>query len=75
MARNQNQFTIGSRKPRQDWNIGETVNVGFLKGLMVVSTFPTPGDVNRASYKLVAKNGTHYVFTPNGGIGRADMFV
>lgn len=54
----------GVRKLRQDWTIGEMVNVGFLKNLMVV------GGNTAIGFDLVARNGSKYRFTPHLGIER-----
>lgn len=56
--------------PRQSWEIGEIVNVGFLRGLMVVRKEPTPGDYAPDAYHLVARDGRKYRFVPHLGIER-----
>ena len=54
----------------QNWEVGEMVNVGFLKNLMVVKKEPTPGDYAPDAYILVARNGVNYRFVPHKGIER-----
>lgn len=55
---------------KQNWEVGQIVSVGFLKGLTVTAKEPTPGDFRPDAYHLIAKNGTRYVFTPHYGIER-----
>lgn len=55
---------------KQNWEVGEIVNVGFLRGLMVVKKEPTPGDFAPDAYILVAKGGARYRFVPHKGIER-----
>ena len=59
-------------RSKQNWEVGEIVNVGFLKGLMVTKKEPTPGDFRPDVYHLVAKSGAQYVFTPHYGIERVN---
>ena len=54
---------------KQDWNVGEVVSVGFVKGLMVQGRDQT-GD-----YLLVSAKGVQYGFKRNGGLYRVDMFA
>ena len=55
---------------KQNWQVGEIVNVGFLRGLMVTKREPTPGDYAPDAYLLVAKTGAQYRFVPHKGIER-----
>lgn len=55
---------------KQDWQVGEIVNVGFIKGLMVVRKEPTPGDWAPDAWLLVSKDNRHYRFVPHLGIER-----
>ena len=55
---------------KQAWNVGATVSVGFLKGLVVIEKVPTPGDYAPDAYILQAASGTRYEFVPHRGIAR-----
>jgi hypothetical protein len=55
---------------KQDWTVGQIVNVGFIKGLTVVEKVATPGDYRPDVYVLSAANGRRYEFTPNFGLAR-----
>lgn len=55
---------------KQTWEIGQRVNVGFLKGLTVTEKVPTPGDYKPDTYILQADSGRLYEFTPHFGIAR-----
>ncbi len=68
MTNRYNTFKRSATK--QNWQIGEMVNVGFLKNLMVVAKEPTPGDYMPDAYHLVARNGAKYRFVPHNGIER-----
>ena len=57
---------------KQQWEIGQRVNVGFLKGLQVIEKVPTPGDYRPDAYILQADSGRRYEFTPHFGIARID---
>jgi len=48
----------------QSWNIGDSVNVGFVKGLTVRSK-----DAD-GSYTLESAKGVFYSFEPHGGLFR-----
>lgn len=49
-------------KAKQVWEIGNQVNVGFLKGLTITEKH-TDGE-----YRLVSTAGKHYAFQPHMGI-------
>jgi len=56
---------------KQNWNIGDTVNVGFIKGLTVVEKVATPGDYRPDLYVLHQPNNDRwYSFVPHNGISR-----
>ena len=57
---------------KQDWQVGEMVSVGFLRGLMVVRKEPTPGDYAPDAYHLVSAKGVTYRFVPHHGIERTN---
>jgi hypothetical protein len=61
------------RRATQDWQIGEIVNVGFLKGLMVVRKEPTPGDYAPDAWHLInPRSGAKYRFVPHNGIEKLE---
>lgn len=77
---------IKSYHPRaqQEWTIGATVNVGFLKGLEVIEKVPTPGDHAPDAYVLfkdltplgsARQEGRFYRFVPHKGIERRDSLA
>lgn len=72
-------------RARQDWTIGQTVSVGFLRDLEVVEKVPTPGDYAPDAYVLrkftrtavgngrglsITPDYTYYRFVPHKGIER-----
>ena len=58
-------------RTKQNWQIGETVKIGFLTGLTVIAKIPTPGDYAPDAYALShAKTGRLYRFVPHRGIER-----
>lgn len=59
-------------RTRQDWTIGSTVKVGFLR-LRVLGTIATPGNYRPDEYALESLDGTaFYRFTPHYGIARVN---
>lgn len=52
---------------KQNWQIGTKVNVGFLRGLMVVAKIPTPGDYAPDAY-LLFNGSKFYQFVPHNGL-------
>ncbi|MBN9534839.1 MAG: hypothetical protein J0H10_15955 [Alphaproteobacteria bacterium] len=54
----------------QNWTIGATVNVGFLKNLTVKEKVATPGDYRPDAYILEAASGARYEFVPHCGLSR-----
>jgi len=48
-------------KAKQVWAVGETVNVGFLKGLLIVAK---EGNI----FRLKASTGRSYTFEPHVGL-------
>jgi hypothetical protein len=57
----------GTRKRRQDWSIGQTVSVGFLRDLTVISE---PDPIDGDYYGLMARTGVLYGFRPHDGLFR-----
>lgn len=55
---------------KQVWQIGDMVNVGFLKNLMIVAKEPTPGDYLPDAWHLVSRTGVKYRFVPHNGLER-----
>lgn len=63
-----------NRKPKQSFEVGNIVNIGFVTGLEVVKKVATPGDFRPDFYVLwnSAKN-VFYGFQPHqGGLVRCD---
>jgi hypothetical protein len=60
---------------KQSWQVGDTVNVGFVRGLEVVKRVPTPGDFAPDAYALWQRaTGRFYRFVPHNGLQRcADL--
>lgn len=57
--------------PRRSWQVGDVVNVGFIRGLEVVKKIPTPGDYAPDAYALwQPKTDRFYRFVPHKGIER-----
>lgn len=57
-------------KSKQKWEVGQKVNVGFLKNLTVIAKIPTPGDYAPDAYKLKSDKGIVYEFVPHKGLYR-----
>lgn len=56
---------------RQSWQVGDTVRVGFVAGLEVISVIPTPGDYAPDAYALwQPKTDRFYRFVPHCGLER-----
>ena len=54
---------------KQDWSVGKTVKVGFMK-LTVKELEPTPGDFMPDAYILESEKGVKYRFVPHNGLER-----
>jgi hypothetical protein len=66
------KISNGARS-KQSWQIGDTVNVGFVTCLEVVKRIPTPGDFAPDAYALwQPKTGRFYRFIPHNGLERCD---
>ena len=60
------------QKSKQVWEVGETVQVGFLK-LRITAKEATPGDYLPDAYWLTDKTGLKkYRFVPHNGLERID---
>ena len=60
-------------KQKQNWTVGQSVNVGFLRGLVVLARIATPGNGAPDEYALADANGARYYrFTPHRGLSRVD---
>lgn len=58
-------------RAKQSWAEGDTVNVGFVRGLRVVRKVATPGDHRPDLYALQqAATGRWYSFIPHHGLVR-----
>ena len=60
-------------RAKQDWTVGNTVNVGFLK-LKVLAKVATPGNYLPDQYALEG-NGRFYKFVPHNGLERCDSLA
>jgi len=59
------------KNSKQKWEVGQSVNVGFLRGLTVLAKVPTPGDYAPDAYILRnPSNLVMYKFVPHNGISR-----
>ena len=63
---------INRNRTNQTWEVGNTVNVGFLKGLLVVAKVPTPGDYAPDAYLLMSEKKALYSFVPHKGLVRIE---
>lgn len=59
---NRNGSRVRDRKARQAWELGASVNVGFMKGLTVKEVR------DNGEYLLQSAKGAFYVFEPHAGI-------
>lgn len=56
---------------KQNWNIGQTVKIGFVAGLEVLQKVATPGDYMPDLYVLrQPSTGRIYRFVPHNGLTR-----
>ncbi|MDE4918584.1 hypothetical protein ACUXAV_000683 [Cupriavidus metallidurans] len=61
-------------KSKQAWEVGQAVNVGFLKDLTVVAKVATPRDFAPDAYVLANKTATQlYKFVPHNGIEKVSL--
>lgn len=58
-------------KSKQIWEIGQTVKVGFLSGLMVLAKVATPGDFAPDAY-ILQRGEQLYKFVPHNGLEKID---
>lgn len=60
-------------KAKQAWVIGNTISVGFVKGLLVVARIATPGDGRPDCWALLQiGTGRWYQFQPHLGLTRCE---
>jgi hypothetical protein len=57
------------RSKNKSWNVGDVVNVGFIKGLKVLKVEAVK-DFMPDIYTLQGKNGALYEFIPHNGLTR-----
>ncbi len=58
---------------RNDWAVGQIVNIGFVKGLVVKDKIATPGDHKPDMYVLWYPAANRwYSFVPHNGLSRHD---
>ena len=61
---------------KQAWEVGQIVNVGFIKNLVVKARVPTPGDGRPDCYALwQPQTNRYYSFQPHCGIVRCDTLT
>ena len=61
------------RPAKQAWEVGQIVNVGFIKGLLVKARVATPGECRPDTYALwQPATNRFYNFQPHLGIVRCD---
>lgn len=63
---------VGIMHKNRSWEVGDTVNIGFMKGLTILEKVPTPGDYAADAYILISKTGVKYRFVPHQGLTRED---
>lgn len=68
MIKTHNQLGTQTTK-NKSWNVGELVNVGFMKGLKVLSVAQIK-DGKPDIYTLESAKGIKYEFTPHNGLSR-----
>jgi hypothetical protein len=56
-------------KSKQEWEVGQTVKVGFLSGLVVKAKIISLGDFGQMGY-ILCRNEQLYKFVPHGGLER-----
>lgn len=63
-------------RAKQRWEVGQVVNVGFLRGLVVKARVATPGD-HRPDIWALWQPSTHrfYQFQPHLGLTRVDSLA
>ena len=60
------------RKAKQNWQVGETVQVGFLR-LRILAKVATPGNFLPDQYALTNADGSRfYRFVPHNGCERVE---
>jgi hypothetical protein len=60
-----------SRSKNKSWNVGDAVDVGFLRGLKVLKVEAVKDGLPDI-YTLQGKNGALYEFIPHNGLTRVD---
>lgn len=68
MIKTHNQLGTQTTK-NKSWNIGEKVNIGFMKGLEVVK-IEAIKDGKPDVYTVKSEKGILYEFTPHNGLSR-----
>jgi len=63
-------------RAKQRWEVGQVVNVGFIKGLVVKARVLTPGDGRPDIWALwQPSTNRFYQFQPHLGLTRADSLA
>lgn len=65
---------VNETRSKQTWQVGDTVNVGFTKGLVVQQVVLTPGDYKPDYYILKSPKGVMYKFTPHNGLEKLGQY-
>lgn len=62
-----------SFKPKQSFEVGSTVKIGFVAGLEVIKKIATPGDY-RPDFYVLWQSATNrfYAFQPHYGLTRCE---
>lgn len=63
-------------RAKQSWEVGQVVNVGFIKGLVVKARVETPGDGRPDIWALWQPSSNRfYQFQPHLGLSRVDSLA
>lgn len=66
----------GSPRAKQRWDVGQVVNVGFVRGLVVKARVLTPGDGRPDIWALwQPSTNRFYQFQPHLGLSRVDSLA
>lgn len=66
----------GSPRAKQRWEVGQVVNVGFVRGLVVKARVLTPGDGRPDIWALwQPSTNRFYQFQPHLGLSRVDSLA
>ena len=57
------------KNSKQQWQVGQSVTVGFVRNLTVIAKIPTPGDYAPDAY-ILNSGDRWYSFVPHNGLTR-----